>query len=231
MNGLEITVLAIVVLCALVGYYRGFLRVAYSIAAWFIIFALVTFVTPYLTEFLEKNTPLKASIQESCADYIEQMAEERIAQETEEYGAGQSGQVPSGVMEEIMGSAAVVIGGALEESGLYEEVAGQIAHFIIEGIAFFIVLTAGGILTFWISHMLNLVSKIPAIEGPNRFFGAVAGGLKSLIIVWLMFYVIRICAASEFGAQCMDAIEKSRFLKPLYDNNLLFLILMAVMKK
>ena len=39
MNGLDITVMGIIAVCALIGYYRGFLRMAYSVISW--IFVLI----------------------------------------------------------------------------------------------------------------------------------------------------------------------------------------------
>ena len=74
MNLLEMIVLAVLAVCILIGYWRGFLKSVYSIAAWCVVLAFVTFATPALTDFLEKNTGLKDAIQEKCADYLEHMA-------------------------------------------------------------------------------------------------------------------------------------------------------------
>lgn len=215
MNGLEITVIAIMAVSVLAGYCAGFLRVLYSLAAWILVLAFVTWATPYMTDFLEKNTNMSNVIREKCVDYMSEMAKDKSAgmfiPESAAGGASEGG--------------AAVIDGILEASGLYEEMAGKIAHFIIEGSAFFISMAIAGILTFWISHMLNVISRIPVIQGPNKLLGAVAGGLKGLVIVWLMFYVIDLCVASEFGKQLHNYIEDSRILSVLYENNILFKII------
>lgn len=231
MNLLEIIVLAVLAVCILIGYWRGFLKSVYSIAAWCIVLAFVTFAAPSLTDFLEKNTGIKDVIQEKCADYLEKMAEEKMMEEGLGHEAGENGLVPDDILEGLTGSAATIIGGAIAESGVYEELAEQISHFIIEGIAFFLVMTVSGIVTLWISHMLNFVSKIPAVQGPDKLLGAVAGGLKGLIFIWILFYIISLCAASGFGAQYLGYIEESPFLKALYENNLLLLIVLKLVKK
>lgn len=231
MNLLEIIVLAVLAVCILIGYWRGFLKSVYSIAAWCVVLAFVTFATPALTDFLEKNTGLKDAIQEKCADYLEHMAEEKITEEGLEQGSKESSLIPDEFLEEFTGTAAAAIGGVIAESGVYDELAEQVSHFIIEGIAFFLIMTVSGFVTLWISRMLNFVSKIPVIKGPDKLLGAVAGGLKGLLIVWLLFYLISLCAASEFGTQYLLYIEESPFLKVLYENNLLLMIIMKLVKK
>ena len=230
MNGLEITVIIIIAVCVLVGYYTGFLRVLYSLAAWILVLAFVTWTTPYMTDFLEKNTSMSEAIQEKCISYMSEMAQEKISQGAEEYGSGQNWEnsgifIPGSIVEQITGGAAAAVGEILEGSGLYEEMAAKIAHFIIEGIAFFITMMIAGMLAIWISHMLNVISRIPVIQGPNKALGAVAGGLKGLVAIWLMFYVIDLCAASDFGKQLHDYIEESRILSILYENNILLKII------
>lgn len=232
MNGLEIAVIIIIAVCVLAGYYVGFLRVLYSLAAWILVLAFVTWTTPYMADFLEKNTGIKEAIQEKCIDYMAQMTEEKISQGAEEYGNGQQQNlenpdifIPISIIEQVTGNAAIAVGEILKDSGLYEEMAEKIARFIIEGIAFFITMTVAGILTFWISRMLDIISRIPVLRGPNKALGAVAGGLKGLVITWLLFYFIDLCAASEFGKQLHIYIEESWILSGLYQYNILFQII------
>lgn len=232
MNGLEITVIVIFAVCVLVGYFSGFLRVLYSMAAWILVLAFVTWTTPYLTDFIEKNTDMSNVIQEKCIDYMAGMAEDKISREAEEYGSGRQKNwensgifIPGSIIEQITGDAAEAVGDILEGSGIYEEIAAKIAHFVIEGIAFFITMAIAGVLTFWISHMLNVISRLPVIRGPNKALGAFAGGIKGLVIIWLMFYVIDLCVASELGKQLHNYIEESRILTILYENNILLKII------
>lgn len=193
MNLLEIIVIITMALCVIIGYCRGFLKTVYSIAAWIFILVCVSLITPHLTNFLEEHTGLKDSIQEKCADY----------------------------MESISDSEELPIGGLLTESGVYDELAGQMAHFIIEGISFFVVMLIISIVTFSVSHMMNFVSKIPLIQGPDKILGAAFGSLKGLVFVWLLLYIISVSAASELGAKYMGYIKDSPLLTFLFDHNIL----------
>lgn len=233
MNGLEIVVLGVLILSCFAGYRAGFLRVIYSLFSWILVLAFVTWATPYLTEFLEENTTLQTTIQEKCVVYMEKKAEEKIDQQTESVGKERQETlpdnaiwIPEDIMEEITGSTAGIMNDILEESGVYEEIASAITHFIIKGIAFFVAFIIAGILVSWVSKGLNVVSHLPMLRGVNRFFGAIVGGIKGLFYIWLAFYIITICGASQQGALLLTYIRESTILSYLYDNNILLKVIM-----
>ena len=128
MNGLEAAVIGIIGISALVGYVTGFLRVIYSLFAWFLVLTFVTWATPHAALFLENELGLKQAIEEKCIDYMEVLAEDKIAGGMEEYqeqksAEGVLGLLPEDIAKELAESAAETIGETLEESGLYDEIA------------------------------------------------------------------------------------------------------------
>ena len=52
MNWLLIIIVLLLALCVVNGYRKGFLRMMYSMVSWVIMFALVTWATPYINTFL-----------------------------------------------------------------------------------------------------------------------------------------------------------------------------------
>ncbi len=233
MGGFEIVIYGILAVSVLIGYHVGFLRVVYSLVAWILVLAFVTWATPYLTSFLEENTALKPSIQEKCMDYMENLAGERIEQGVEEYGENPQGSLkllPESVLEGILGSASGAIGGILQNSGIYEEVSGVAAHFILQGISFFGAMLVAGLISHMILRLLNGVSNIPALKKGNKVLGAVAGGVKGLLIVWLILGVIAICAAWGISGQLLERIEGNWLLHILYQRNLLLEVVLLFLK-
>ncbi|MBO5372825.1 MAG: CvpA family protein [Lachnospiraceae bacterium] len=233
MNGLEIVVIGIIALCAYAGYRRGFLRVIYSLMSWILVLGFVTWSTPYITEYLEEKTELKAYIQEKCLEHIEQSAEAKIEQNALEISTDTQKEMseigiwlPESIMEKFSESSMQTAELLFEESGIYTEIADTIAHFIIEGIAFFAALLTASIVTRYLASALDLVSYLPIIKGANKMLGVAAGLLKGLIIIWLGFYIITICAASDIGNQLLAYIEESSFLPYLYNHNILLEIIM-----
>lgn len=234
MNILEIIVLIIIAICVYRGYRIGFLRVIYSLVSWILVLAFVTWATPYLTDYLEKHTPLYGAVQEKCLDYIEKHAEEKIQEQALNYGGDQTDGslgtdigLPQSFLEEITGVAAGTADEIMKSAGIYDELAASIAHFIVEGIAFFVALIIAGIIMHWISSLLNVISRIPVLHTTNKVLGAGAGAIKGILIVWLVLYIVTLFAASEQGTLLLSYVKESSILSYLYENNILMQIITA----
>ena len=60
-------------------------------------------------------------------------------------------------------------GEIIEQSGLYDEIAKQIAEFVVEGIAFLIALVAAWTIVHVIARALRIVSRIPVLSGGKSY--------------------------------------------------------------
>ena len=66
MNWLLILVVLLVAGNIVWGFFRGFLRVVYSMAAWILILVFVTFATPYVADWMTEHTGLNTRIEKNC---------------------------------------------------------------------------------------------------------------------------------------------------------------------
>lgn len=171
MNWLLIIIVLLLALCVVNGYRKGFLRMMYSMVSWVIMFALVTWATPYINTFLRNNTSIYQTIATYCEQQIREKTEKQIDQETAavtgevadetQPAAGQqaggveqnNGQpadltklgvkLPDSVMNNISEKTADLAGEALDASGIYAKVSAGMADFILNGISFFIAFAVG----------------------------------------------------------------------------------------
>ena len=81
MNWLLIIIVLLLALCVVNGYRKGFLRMMYSMVSWVIMFALVTWATPYINTFLMDNTSIYQTIAVYCEQQIREKTEKQIEQE------------------------------------------------------------------------------------------------------------------------------------------------------
>ena len=79
-----------------------------------------------------------------------------------------------------------------------------------------------------ILNVLDLVVKLPVLKGINRFLGMLAGSIKGFLIVWVVFYLIHIMAATDLGTRLVTYIGENEFLAFLYQHNLLVQIFAGV---
>lgn len=237
MDGLEIFVFGVIAACALVGYITGFLRTVYSLFAGVMVLAFVTWATPQAAVFLEENTGFGQVIQDKCVDYIEEIAREKISEEAEEYqkelksdSMGLQSLLPEELLKGLSGYAADAAGDVLKEAGIYEEIAGTVSHYMIEGLAFLLLLIIGGVLIHWIAHVLDLAARFPALKGLNKIMGAVLGAAKGLCLVWIFFFILTMLGGGESQNPLLSSIKESPVLHFLYQNNILLRIIMRFMK-
>ena len=228
MNWLLIIVLVILAAYTIRGYQKGLLRVLFSLFSLIITIAFVTWATPYISNVLKENTQIYQKIQIKCEEKVKERMQEKIAQEKkkketvlENYGI----TLPEHIEESLIGKIQKGADYTLEKSGIYEEMAKEMADFINYGIAFFAALIICAILMHFLQDMLDIVSKIPILKGVNKTLGVAAGLLQGLIIIWLFFYLLTLFQNVGWGEMLLSMIQESRFLTVLYENNILLYII------
>ena len=177
-------------------------------------------------------TTLYEQIEKQCSEQIKKSVEEKQKsvqsensldnQELSQFGI----MLPDSVVNDIFDKTGNVAGEIMAQSGLYDEIAKQIAEFVVEGIAFLIALVAAWTIVHIIARMLRIVSRIPVLSGVNRTLGVFAGGIYGVILVWIGFYIVAVTSTSELGGMLVTYIYQSNLLKYLYENNAILTIVM-----
>lgn len=223
--------MSILAASAIIGYYKGVLRIVYSLVAWVLVLVFVSWATPHINRYLLENTVIYEKVTARCEETIrhsasEQMAEGQLdmqqeyAEESERQLSNLELFVPNSVIEGIIDKTSDATENFMEESGIYTKMAEGMANFVIEGIAFCVALVFSWILVHIISQLLGIASHIPIIKGVNRLLGLFVGAVYGLLLVWLGFYVVALGSAGEMGQVVISYINENEFLTFLYENNL-----------
>lgn len=233
MNWLLIGVLAVIILCVMYGYWKGFIRILFSLISIVVLMAFVTISTPYIAKFLEENTSLQSTIEEKCLEHIRASTEKNIEEKLESQDTDRQKMLedagislPDGIWESLLDAGIGAADKVMEESGMYQTLAESISHFIVNGIASLAAFIVGVVALFVIARLLNLVSKLPVIREVNHFLGVLAGLILGLIVVWIFLYLVAIFCTSPFGILMTDYIQRSMVLTWLYNNNLILYLIM-----
>ena len=201
MNWLLILVVLLVAGNIVWGFFRGFLRVVYSMAAWILILVFVTFATPYVADWMTEHTGLNTRIEKNCKEKLQN------AVAGEEKGTEEQN--------------------TQEQSGLYNTIASKASSLAMKAIAFVIVMLITVIAFHLIATAIDLVARLPVIGEVNHMLGGIAGLIKGLLLVWLVFAFAAMGAATEAGSVVIDAVYQSEILQWLYENNLILTILLS----
>lgn len=223
MNWLVIVVFVILIASAFCGYRKGFLRMAYSLVAWIVIFVFVSWSTPYIADYLTEHTAIPEKIAEKCEERLQAAAEEKIQQE------GQNAQsealdslglnLPSALLEKMQQYAGGAAADVVAHSGIYSEIAEVLAEYAVRAIAGVTAFVVAVIFSAVIGQALGLISKIPIIHGVNQGIGLVAGVLYGMILIWIGMCLLALCGGSETGKLLYSYVQENAILLYIYDNN------------
>lgn len=134
--------------------------------------------------------------------------------------------IPDSVLESIIDDTVAAAGDFLDQSGIYSNIAAGLAKFVLDGISFLCASLFSWLIVNIISQVLGIVSHIPVLSGMNRTLGLFAGGIYGLIVVWIAFYIVALCNATDMGKIIVSYIYESRLLTFLYENNLVLTLIL-----
>jgi len=209
---IDLLLAAVLALFIWLGARKGFVLTLCSLLAVVVALVGATLISntlaPMVADALEPK--VTAAIEEQLDTYIQEVSAAggelspvQVFAALKEKGgvyewvAGQLEQVP-GAADPIVGAASQAIARAART------VAEQLARGVIFSVAFLLVLIAW----FFISHALDLVSKLPVIDSLNHTLGGVLGAVKGLVIVYAAAWVL----CSLTGTVSPETAEKTYLL-------------------
>mgnify|MGYP004669219509 FL=1 len=237
------------------GYRRGLIKSLASVISLVASLALVSFVTPYVSQFLQEQTPVYTYVMERCQESFTvtlNEADEKTAEsETEEGNI----YLKKGNDNDTVGNVAGTISSQLQKNAIeelplpsvlknllirnntekiYKDLAVNsfndyvpkfMANLIMNIISF--VVTWLIVASFiWLAVMtLDVIANLPIIHGINQMLGLVLGAGQALVIVWIAFLAITVFASTAIGKQLMEMIEKNVLLNQLYNGNVFLKLL------
>lgn len=235
MNKLLITVGVIFLICMLVGYARGLVKIVASLIASIVTIVLVVLLTPYLSSIIMKVTPIENFAQEKCVEILRIEAQESdidasegrdsiietIYSREEQIAVLENAEIPEVLRQMLLENNNVEIYEMLGVTTFGEYIGSYLAKVFSDIISFLIIMVVVTIIIRVILYILGIISSLPVIGGINRLAGGVLGLGTGLIVVWVIFIAITLMYDTELGQRCLADITESRILTLLYEKNIL----------
>ncbi len=232
-NGLLIVVSLIFLICVIIGFMRGFIKIVASLAATLIIVLIVTLATPFVSEAIMKLTPIENIVKQKCVEILlpeneagqtslslEELLKLEFTRE-EQIAMIEKAKLPKFFQDMLLENNNSEVYKSLGVSSFFEYIGSYLAKTISNIIAFLLTLIVVTIVVRVAIYILGIIGNLPVIGGVNRLAGAVVGLGTGLLVVWILFIVITLMYDTELGQSCFKNIEQSKFLTFLYEKNLL----------
>lgn len=229
MNGLLIVVGIIFLICIIVGYKQGFIKIVASLAMTIAMIVLVGLLTPYVSDAILKIFPIEQAMQEKCMEILlpEQEGEGAVLPEGAETSREtqitliENAKLPEMFQQLLLENNNDEIYQTLGVTTFTDYVGSYLAKLIANIIGFLLTLIIVSIVGRVIIGALGIIGKLPVIGGMNRIAGAVLGLGTGLVVVWVVFIIITLLYNTEIGKMCFENIAANELLTNLYNNNIL----------
>ena len=228
MNKLLLVVGAIFLISIIVGYVRGFLKIAVSLAITVASIFLVMAISPHISAWLQESTAIEETVKNKLEEMIEMpegmspetLASVEIPREQQIAlieGAGLPGMIQDMLLENNNSEAYQALG----VTNFVDYIGSYITKLIADILSFLIAWIVVTIIARILMGVIGIIGKIPVIGGVNKLAGAVVGAGIALIIVWILFILVTLLYNTTVGQACMTDIAASQILTKLYDGNVL----------
>lgn len=232
MNWLVIAVAAVLIAFALKGRKVGFIKTIFSIFSIIIAIVVSSALSPYVSKALRTNEKFYNYINERVEDVINLKVEDKdTATVSEQADAINKLSLPESIKKNLLENKNnSEVYKALRVDTFKEYVNGYITTIVINAIAFIITYLIVTILLFVLCIALNIISKLPIINGLNKTAGLLVGLFEGLLVIWMLCIVLTAFSSTESAQKLFELIKESQFLSCLYDNNLLMRLITNMAK-
>lgn len=222
MNWLLIVAGAVVVLTMIVGLVRGFIKSIFSLCSFLIVVIAACFIAPQVDRYVEKNTQLYPMVEERCIAHYEKNAMEAtksnqiIEPASEDEAISILGiQYPKKLQEKFRQD----LVNHANDAGAFVKLGKSTANIMIESGLFFLTIIVLWMLLRVIEGILDLVAKLPVLNGVNHALGLLVGLIEGVLILWVLAFVLSLFCTTEPGIYLMELIKENKILTMLYENN------------
>lgn len=218
MNTLTIIILAVIVVSAIIGHRKGFVKMLLSLFSLVITLYIASLVSPAISGLL-KDGPLYDSVYDSTYDYVSTQLAGNSAATVD--ALLDNMQLPE-IMKNYISNSEVVVNGA---QSIAASVAAQITDIIFDALVFLLTFFAAMIIVKLIFAAINIITYLPGIHGINKTAGLIAGVAEGLLLVWIFFIVVSMLGSTEFALKIYAQINESAILQWLYNKNIIMNLL------
>lgn len=218
MNWLLLVVILLLAGFAFKGRQDGFIRTVFSIFSAIIALVIAVAAGPAVSKNLQNNDKLMSKVTEQVAKVL---PIEETADMTKQIEAINKLKLPESLKKSLTENNNSEVYKALVVKDFKNYVSRYVSVVIVNAASFVLVFLLLRIALWVLSRVLDLVSRLPIINGLNRTAGLLVGLLHGLIIIWILCIVLTMFSSTETAKIFYSCINDSRILSSIYNNNLL----------
>jgi len=203
-NWVLVLVIGTLIVYGLRGRKEGFIRTVFGMLSFIIALAAASAIGPTMSDAIKSN--------EKVVPYVTQKVETK------------SITLPDILKESLKNHNTAQDYKELAVKKTQDYVKVQMANWIVNAVSFVLVFLIVFVVLWYLCYTLDIISKLPILNGLNKTAGILVGVLRGFITIWMWCIVLTIFSTTPLGQIIISCINKNEFLGLIYNNNLLFQI-------
>lgn len=221
---LDIIFILIVVFFVFLGWKRGLMLSAFSLASTFVALIIAIIFTPAASSWLQ-NTDTVKDMKTSFSSYIETKLDESVGEmtKTEIDKTIRELPLPEFVTDKLSAGAAEFTDDLSEESfaDFSQKIGNDAAKIACGLVGFVIVFIIIKIALFIAKYVLKITSQIPVIHQIDKIGGIAIGFAEGVFCVMVLLLLVSFFSSMPQMQGLLDAVNNSHLTKYAYENNLI----------
>lgn len=218
MNWLLIAVIVILGGYALYGRNRGFIRTVFTLFSTIIALLLTSWISPVVSKEAQKNDKIMGFVTEKVSKIVK----------GNDMGSKKADQItyigklplPKGMKNALVENNTVDMYKAMAVDNFKDYVSNTISRIIINAAVFLLIMLIILVSLAVLCEALNIISKLPLINGLNKTAGLFAGLLHGVVVIWIGCIFLTMISSTKLGQSIFTLINENQFLSIIYNNNL-----------
>jgi uncharacterized membrane protein required for colicin V production len=218
MNWVLILVIAVLSGYAIYGRSRGFIRTVFMLFSTIIAILLTTWISPVVSKEIQKNDKIMNYVTEKVSNVVK--SSEKDKKKADQMNYIDKLPLPKKLKNALIENNNTDMYKAMAVDNFKDYISSTITRIIINAAIFLILMIVILIGLAVLCEALNIISKLPLINGLNKTAGLLAGLLQGIIVVWIGCIFLTMISSTKLGQEIFTQINENQFLSTIYNNNL-----------
>lgn len=228
MNWLLVAVVLVLVGYAIKGRQVGFIKTVFAIFSIIVSLVLSIGLSPYVSKTLQSNEKFYNLVNEKISDGLK--LDDKVTKESKETQAIEALTLPMSLKDALIENNNSEVYKALAIKSFEGYVSGYLTVIVINALSFLITYLVIKIALTVLSRLLDIISKLPILNGLNKTAGLIVGLLQGLVVIWVLCIVLTAFGTSKIGQELFQLVNESALLSSIYNNNLLLHVITNIAK-
>ena len=227
--GLIIAVVGLLIIMFAEGYRKGFVRIVLSVGMTIVSMMLSLVLSGPCQSFIKNNTGIYNKMHTQMKEYVEKyVAKEADMASTQlQTDYIKELKLPATMQDKLIKGNTADMKLNMGVSSFSEYLATYLTDMLVEALAVAVLFIIIKLILRIVVMLLDIVSRLPVINGVNKTLGGAIGVAEGILIIWAACILLTAASGTSIGQRVFDAISSNKFLSFIYNNN----ILLNFMKK